>query len=57
VVDVLFVLNIDFLWCWQEFGYSGPIGILAVVFFVFLVRACLGPGLVGDRSVVQSFVF
>jgi len=42
----LFVLGIDFLWCWQEFGYSAPISVLPVISLVFLVRAYLGPGLV-----------
>jgi len=42
----LFIIDVDFLWCWQEFGYSGPISVLPVVSLVFLVRACLGPGLV-----------
>jgi len=46
MVEVLFILDVDFLWCWQEFGYSGPVGVLAVVSLVFLVHACLGPGLV-----------
>jgi len=42
----LFIMDVDFLWCWKEFGYSGLISVLPVVSLVFLVRTYLGPGLV-----------
>jgi len=42
----LFVMDVDFLWCWQEFSYSGPISVLPIVSLVFLARAYFGPGLV-----------
>ena len=57
MVEVLFVMDVDFLWYWQEFGYSGPISILPVVSLVFLVHAYFGPGLVWDWGVVQDLVF
>ena len=53
----MFILDVDFLWRWQEFTYSGPIGVFPVVSLVFLVHAHLVPGLVSDWGMVQSLVF
>jgi len=46
VVEVLFIEDVDFLWCWWGLAYSGSIGVLPIASIVFLVHACLGPGLV-----------